>query len=81
MADTMVLRPGMTATDFKARNTRNVRSAEKLCNVKLLYFMLRFVGYKPSKVNSDGNVGHPDDREVEPIPSISQVGEALQGKP
>ena len=44
MADTMVLSPGMTATDFKARNTRNVRSAEKLCNVKLMYFKQRCVG-------------------------------------
>ena len=35
----------------------------------------------PAKVNGDGDVGHPDHREVEPVPSVSQVGEALKGKP
>ena len=34
----------------------------------------------PAKVNGDGDVGHPDHREVEPVPSVSQVGEALKGK-
>lgn len=78
---TIVLSPGITATDFKARKTRNTLKAEKLpCKKCCILSRLTFItfSYISHQVDGQGDIWHKYDHEIQPVPSISQIWKTVE---